>query len=44
MPMLDLDQHTRNLLERLVIAIEDQNELQKETNEKLGKIMHIIKR
>lgn len=42
MTMLDLDQHTTILLERLVIALEEQNRLQKETNEILGRIAHNV--
>lgn len=42
MTMLELDRHTSILLERLVIAIEEQNCLQAEMNERLGAIQSIL--
>ena len=42
MTMLELDRHTSILLERLVIAIEEQNCLQIEMNERLSAIQSIL--
>ena len=42
MTMLELDRHTSILLERLVIAIEEQNCLQQEMNERLSMIQNIL--
>jgi hypothetical protein len=44
MTMIDLDRYTRTLLERLVQALERQNELQEQTNQDLYAIKNILEK
>lgn len=44
MTMLDLDRYTRTLLERLVQALEKQNELQEQTNQELYAIKNVLEK
>ena len=44
MTMIDLDRHTRTLLERLVQALERQNELQEQTNQELYAIKNVLEK
>ena len=44
MTMLDLDRYTRTLLERLVQALERQNELQEQTNQELYVIKNVLEK
>lgn len=44
MTMLDLDRYTRTLLERLVQALERQNELQEQTNQELYAIKNVLEK
>lgn len=44
MTMIDLDRYTRTLLERLVQALERQNELQEQTNQELYAIKNVLEK